>query len=100
MYKHGPCAGLCALPLKYINTCRYFVVALDLISTWLFACLSLLQQLVMTLGYNSFMGFISDPFIMFVILVTMTSGRAGKTCRCTIQEKTGNVVAHLLSYLF
>ena len=46
------------------------------------------------------MGFISDPFIMFEVLVTMTAGRVGKTCRCTIQEKTGNIVAHLLSYLF
>ena len=53
----------------------------------------------MTLGCNSFMGFISDPFVMFAALVTMTSGRVGKTCRCMIREKTGNVVAHLLSYL-
>ena len=36
---------------------------------------------------------------MFVVLVTMTSGRVGKPCRCTIQEKTGNVLTHLLSYL-
>ena len=46
------------------------------------------------------MGFISDPFVMFMVLVTMTSGRVGKTCRCMIREKTGNIVAHLLSYLF
>ena len=36
---------------------------------------------------------------MFVVLVTMTSGRMGKPCRCTIREKTGNVVAHLPTYL-
>ena len=36
---------------------------------------------------------------MFMELVMMTSGRVGKPCRCTIWEKTGNVVAHLLSYL-
>ena len=46
------------------------------------------------------MGFISDPYVMFEALVTITSGRVGKTCRYTIREKTGNVVAHLLSYLF
>ena len=46
------------------------------------------------------MGFISDPFVMFEVLVTITAGRVGKTCRYTIREKTGNVVAHLLSYLF
>ena len=53
----------------------------------------------MTLGCNSFMGFISDPCVMFVVLVTMTSGRVGKTCRYMIREKTGNVAAHLLPYL-
>ena len=37
---------------------------------------------------------------MFAALVTMTPGRVGKPCECTIQEKTGNVMAHLLSYLF
>ena len=42
---------------------------------------------------------ISDPFVMFEALVTMTPGRVGKPCECTIREKTGNVVAHLLSYL-
>ena len=46
------------------------------------------------------MGVISDPFIMFKALVTITTGRVGKTCWYTIREKTGNVVAHLLSYLF
>ena len=61
MYKHGPCAGLCALFCKYIKYSRYFVVALDLISTWLFACLSSLQQLAETLGCNSFTTAISDP---------------------------------------
>ena len=29
---------------------------------------------------------------MFEVLVTMTPGRAGKPCECTIWEKTGNVV--------
>ena len=37
---------------------------------------------------------------MFVVLVTMTPGRVGKPCECTIREKTGNVLAHLLSYPF
>ena len=36
---------------------------------------------------------------MFVVLVTMTPGRMGKPCECTIREKTGNVLTHLLSYL-
>ena len=36
---------------------------------------------------------------MFEALVTMTPGRVGKPCKCTIWEKTGNVLAHLLSYL-
>ena len=36
---------------------------------------------------------------MFVVLVTMTSGRVGKPCRCMIREKTGNVVAHPYPYL-
>ena len=45
------------------------------------------------------MGFISDPFVMFTVLMMMTSGRVGKTCRCTIWEKTSNIVALLLSYL-
>ena len=35
---------------------------------------------------------------MFEALVTMTPGRVGKPCECTIWEKTGNVLAHLLSY--
>ena len=61
MYKHGPCAGLCAQFCEYIKYGRYFVVALDLIPTWLFACLSLLQQLAETLGCNSFTTVISDP---------------------------------------
>ena len=56
MYKHG----LCAFLVWYIYLHRYFVVALDLISTWLFRCLSSLQQLWMTLGCNSFMTAISD----------------------------------------
>ena len=46
------------------------------------------------------MGFISDPCVMFEVLVTMTPDTVGKTCECTILEKTSNVVAHLLSYLF
>ena len=29
----------------------------------------------------------------------MTPGRVGKPCECMIREKTGNVLAHLLSYL-
>ena len=33
---------------------------------------------------------------MFEALVTMTPGRVGKPCECTIREKTGNVLAHLL----
>ena len=37
---------------------------------------------------------------MFEALVTMTLGRVGKPYECTIREKTGNVTAHLLSYLF
>ena len=37
---------------------------------------------------------------MFEALVTMTPGRVGKPCECTIREKTGNVLAHLLSYPF
>ena len=53
----------------------------------------------MTLGCNSFTTAISDPFVMFAALVMMTTGRVGKPCWCTIQEKTSNVVAHLLSYL-
>ena len=36
---------------------------------------------------------------MFAALVTMTPGRVGKPCECTIREKTGNVLAHLLFYL-
>ena len=36
---------------------------------------------------------------MFEALVTITPGRVGKPCEYTIQEKTGNVMAHLLSYL-
>ena len=36
---------------------------------------------------------------MFEVLVTMTPGRVGKPCECTIREKTGNVLTHLLSYL-
>ena len=36
---------------------------------------------------------------MFEALVTMTPGRVGKPCECTIREKTSNVMAHLLSYL-
>ena len=32
-------------------------------------------------------------------LVTMTPGRVGKPCECTIREKTGNVLTHLISYL-
>ena len=36
---------------------------------------------------------------MFVELVMMTSGRMGKPWRCTIQEKTGNVLTHPQSYL-
>ena len=31
---------------------------------------------------------------MFEALVTMTPGRVGKSCECTIREKTGNVLAH------
>ena len=31
--------------------------------------------------------------------MTMTPGRVGKPCECMIREKTGNVLAHLLSYL-
>ena len=53
----------------------------------------------MTLGCNSFTTAISDPCVMFVVLVTITPGRVGKPCEYTIREKTGNVVAHLLSYL-
>ena len=36
---------------------------------------------------------------MFAELVTMTPGRAGKPCECTIREKTGSVLTHLYSYL-
>ena len=60
MYKHGPCTGLCALFCEYIKISRYFVIALDLISTWLFACLSSLQQLAELLNCNSFTTAISD----------------------------------------
>ena len=60
MYKHGLCAGLYALFCEYIRIFRYLVVALDLISTWLFTCLSPLQQLAETLGCNSFTTAISD----------------------------------------
>ena len=36
---------------------------------------------------------------MFETLVTITPGRVGKPCEYMIQEKTGNVLAHLNPYL-